>query len=186
MHANRAVLLLLMFAFLIWTGNCSWSQISSHRESASPSVPPDISPEMLNHLVRQKSPKPPPAPASKTWAHKVRNRRETLFSIAMWYTGSGSNWPRLAEVNPDINPKRIHVGDTVLIPEDMLLTRDPMPAGYPEPRRKRSKTKVAQPKSTHPPPKTEAPPLFGPIENDLAPDDSGKTDLPVPLERLDQ
>jgi hypothetical protein len=186
MRTNRALLLLLMVASLMLTGNCSRPQISSHNESAQPSGAPDISPEMLNRLLRQPPPKEQAAPASKTWAHKVRNRRETLFSIAMWYTGSGSNWPRLAEVNPDINPRRIHVGDTVLIPQDLLQTRDPMPAGFPEPERKRRKIKEAQPKSTRPPRKTEENTLFGPIENDIQPADPRNTELPVPLESIDQ
>ena len=93
---------------------------------------------MLNTLLRQNNQK---APQIKLWPHKVRHHRETLYSIAQWYTGSGDNWPRLMEANPDLDPRRIHVGDTVLIPENLLKTRRPMPAKTRKSKRKHRKKK---------------------------------------------
>lgn len=185
MHAPGAVLLLLFLAALGLTTHCTRMQTSEHAESTPPYVPPEISQEKLNRLLRQDSQKSQPAPKAKLWEHKVRHRRETLFSIALWYTGSGMNWPRLTEANPDIDPRRIRIGDTVLIPEDLLRTRRPMPADFPKPERKRRKIKKPPSQGIHPPSTNEESTLFGPIENDLQRTDPGKTELPVPLETLD-
>jgi hypothetical protein len=154
--------------------------------SAPPSVEPRITQKMLNSLIRQNSPTERPAPKTKLWAHKVRHRHETLFSIALWYTGSGENWPRLAEANPAINPKRIHIGDTVLIPDEIVKTHNPMPARIRNPKRKHHKIKKPQPQNAHPPAKNDEATLFGPIENERRPIEPKQNDLPVPLETIDR
>lgn len=186
MSANKALLLLLMFAALGGTTSCSRAQTAAHQKSAPPYIPPAISQEALNSLLRENSPKAPPETKSELWAHKVRNRRETFFSIAQWYTGSGMNWPRLMEANPKIDPRRIHVGDTVLIPVDLLKTRSPMPADFPHTKRKRPKTKRPKSPGDNLPEKNEAPALFGPIENDAQPVEPTQNELPALMETLDQ
>jgi hypothetical protein len=186
MCAKRAVLFLMMLSALGGITSCSRTQTSAHQESAPPYVPPDISQETLNSLLRQNSQEMEPAPEVKLWAHKVRHRRETLFSIALWYTGSGMNWPRLAEVNPDIDPKRIRIGDTIFIPAALIKTRRPMPAGYPNPKRKHPKIKKPESPSANLPATNEAPALFGPIENDSQPGEPANNELPAPMETLDQ
>jgi hypothetical protein len=183
MRAPQAVILLLIVAALPWTTNCSRTQIAARKEAA-PSVPPKISQDVLNSLLRHNQ-DTLPAPKAKTWAHKVRHRSETLFSIALWYTGSSKNWPRLAAANPDIDARRIHIGDTILIPEKLLKTRRRMPANFPKPKRKHRNIAKPQPPSIHPPAQNEEAPLFGPIENDLQPVAPGKSELPVPLETID-
>lgn len=120
------------------------------------------------------------------WVHKVRHRRETFFSIAGWYTGSGKNWPRLAEANPDIDPKCIHIGDTILIPEDLIKTHRPMPAGRPNPKRKHRKIENPQQPSIHPPAEDEEVTLFGPIVNDFPPAETERSEPPLPLETIDR
>jgi hypothetical protein len=185
MWATWTVLLLILLAAPGWITGCSRVQATGHQESAPPYVSPDISQEALNSLIRQNSPKVQPTPEPRLWAHEVRHRRETFFSIALWYTGSGANWPRLVKANPDIDPRRIHIGDTVLIPEQLLKTRRPMPAGFPNPKRKHRTIKKDQPQRITPPSQNNEPLLFGPIENDVRDADSQKTDLPVPLETLD-
>ena len=47
--------------------------------------------------------------------------------IARWYTGKSSNWNYIVDANPGINPNRINLGDTIFIPEELLVRRDPMP-----------------------------------------------------------
>lgn len=115
--------------------------------------------------------------------HRVKWKRETLFTISLWYTGSGNNWRRLANINPDIDPGRIHIGNTILIPQDLLKRRQPMPASFlrPTPGKKRS-TPLQHPK---PPPKIEAPPLYGPIDNGTQSVADENNALPVPLETLE-
>ena len=82
--------------------------------------PPDPSP------ARELSP-PPSKPEPRPYVHKVRYSGEILISIAEWYTGSRNNWTVIAKANPGLDPNRIFIGDTILIPENLLKRRDPMP-----------------------------------------------------------
>jgi hypothetical protein len=183
--SREVVLSLLLIAALTWMVSCSRRQTIGREEPAPPFVPPGISQEMLSSLLRQNTRKGLSASQEKLWPHRVRHRNETLFSIAQWYTGSGSNWPRLAKDNPNINPKRIHIGDTILIPEDLLKTRHPMPAGFRGPKRKHRKINRPRLPSTQPPAKNEDVTIYGPIESDQQPGKPEKTKLPVPLETID-
>jgi hypothetical protein len=62
-----------------------------------------------------------------TYLHTVRWQGETLCLIAQWYTGSWKNWRTLADSNRGINPDRLAIGDKVVIPEELLKTRKPLP-----------------------------------------------------------
>jgi LysM repeat protein len=91
--------------------------------------------------------KPPPTPAP--YEHKVRWSGESLSIIAKWYTGSVENWKALSKANPKINPSRIHKGQKIRIPDNLLKTREPMPKSF-----------LSEPQ---PPPRDEEEPqLFGP------------------------
>ena len=89
-------------------------------------------------------------------------------------------------MNPNINPKRIHIGDTILIPEDLLKTQRLMPAGFPSSINRRRKIKNPQPQDVHPPAKIEEATLFGPIGNDSPAKKTEDNQLPVPLETIDR
>jgi len=94
--------------------------------------------------------------------HTVKWHGETLAIIAKWYTGNLKNWEALTQVNSNLLPSRIFVGDRVRIPENLLKTREPMPqqfvAGfYPKP-----KKKLLPPITTPPPLPAEEEKLFGP------------------------
>jgi hypothetical protein len=66
--------------------------------------------------------------ASQTYfEHQIRWPGESLSLISKWYTGKYKNWTKLVAHNPQIDPKRIRIGQRILIPEDMLTTRDPLP-----------------------------------------------------------
>lgn len=69
-------------------------------------------------------------PEPESYIHTVSLEGETLSLIAKWYTGDLGNWKALAEANPGIDPNRIFMGDEILIPEDLLVTRDPMPQSF--------------------------------------------------------
>jgi hypothetical protein len=62
--------------------------------------------------------------------HKIRWQGETLSLVAMWYTGKHSNWKKLVNHNPELNPNRIRVGQKVYIPKTMLKTRKPLPQKF--------------------------------------------------------
>jgi hypothetical protein len=59
--------------------------------------------------------------------HTVRWRGESLSLIAKWYTGHLENWKALARANPDLNPNRIMVGNVIVIPQEMMNTKEPLP-----------------------------------------------------------
>jgi hypothetical protein len=59
--------------------------------------------------------------------HTVTYRGETLTHIAAWYTGNGGNWERLIEANPGLNPDRMPLGAVILIPQEMVIQRSPLP-----------------------------------------------------------
>lgn len=83
-----------------------------------------------------------PSPASSSTAapavkvdpsdliHTVQWKGESLSIIAKWYTGNVRNWKALAEYNPLNNPHHIRIGNRFFIPEDLLITRDPLPKAF--------------------------------------------------------
>ncbi|MGD9364136.1 MAG: LysM domain-containing protein [Desulfobacteraceae bacterium] len=155
---------------------------------AASDIMPDLPPGLgiafeslpVNDIDREAS--APPAPPKKpVYVHNVKWLHETLFSIAHWYTGSGNNWKRLVDANPTIKPRQIHVGDLILIPEDILKTRQPMPAKF-------LKRLSVEKKPPHPSPSSdhvEMPQLYGPIDDEDQTEEKEASGLPVPLETLD-
>ena len=97
--------------------------------SASASQTPSTSavngsgPQANIEALTDKSPGPPRA----GYLHTVRWQGETLCLLARWYTGSWKNWRTLADSNSAINPDRLVIGDTVVIPEGLLKNRKPLP-----------------------------------------------------------
>jgi hypothetical protein len=59
------------------------------------------------------------------FAHTVRKPDEKLADIADWYTGDKGNAKKIAQVNPDIDPELLLVGNEIFIPSDLLKTRQP-------------------------------------------------------------
>jgi hypothetical protein len=92
----------------------------------------------------------------------VRWREETLSHIAKWYTGTIKNWKVIAKANSELDPKKIDTGDTILIPEDLLTARAPMPHSFlGSAIRKKDNSLSSSNKSSIP---SKSPKLFGPIE----------------------
>ena len=114
-----------------------------------------------------------PAP----YVHTVRRSGETLIAISHWYTGSADNWKRLVEANNGLNPRRIQVGDKILIPEELMKTQQPMPADYMA--SKTQKKKVPTTSSPTQPTETNRIDLFGPIENNDAAENPDLVGLPL-------
>lgn len=71
-----------------------------------------------------------PISETKNFSHIIKWPGENLTRISLWYTGTIENWTRIQELNSSIDPKRIDIGDTILIPENLLITREPMPMGF--------------------------------------------------------
>jgi hypothetical protein len=170
--------------------------------SVGPEAPIEVQPEVPAE-VEPSGPAKPEAPdeieplPEKServfYVHVVRWPGETLSLIAHWYTASSYNWREIEKANPGIDPKRIALGNRILIPASLLKKRNPMPFHFlsPRPAGKESsppltariplerpdKTPIPKPaptpaKSTVLPKEME---LFGPRETTAAP-------MPIPEE----
>jgi len=64
------------------------------------------------------------------YVHNVLWAEETISVIAQWYTGNHNNWEHIVKANYDLDPKKILIGDKILIPVALLKTREPMPRKY--------------------------------------------------------
>jgi len=64
------------------------------------------------------------------FTHIVTWPGESLSVIATWYTGRVTNWRAIAAANPQLDPNRIFIGDTVVIPKELLVTTKDMPEAF--------------------------------------------------------
>ena len=71
---------------------------------------------------------PPPAP--ETVEHTVKFPGETLGLISRWYTGKSSNWEAILSVNPGLDPRRINLGNVILIPAELVVKDSPLPKNF--------------------------------------------------------
>ena len=62
--------------------------------------------------------------------HTSQYSWETMEIVADWYTGDSGNWEKLAEINPDVKPKKIEAGSEIFIPVKLLKTREALPENY--------------------------------------------------------
>jgi hypothetical protein len=174
-----------MFALLWGFIGCTHPPKSA--ESQPPHPPPAVvesAPESIGEIQAERilpPPPPPPKPRPQPYVHKVRYSGETLISIAKWYTGSRNNWTVIAKANPHlVNPNRILIGDTILIPENLLKRRDPMPLSFLNTSSRKKSAQTLPPKqqsvesyaielfnpeiTEQPPTESDTIPLFEPIE----------------------
>ena len=103
----------------------------------------------------------PVQPVGRTYhMHRVTISGESLSIIAKWYTGDLKKWEQLADANPNLNPNRIDIGDEILIPEDMMIRKDPITKRFvdsfaPKPRKKKVVAEPAPEPTPPPPPEPE-------------------------------
>ncbi|MBW2109328.1 MAG: LysM peptidoglycan-binding domain-containing protein [Deltaproteobacteria bacterium] len=124
--------------------------------STAPAVPTKAARTAGQEPAPEIIPRPAPLVHTVTW------RGETLSIIAKWYTGKFANWTLLAKANPDLHPNRIHHGDHVVIPAEILKTRTPLPKNFLARLRSTSRKKAVSPRPKSRPAPEEPLPLFGP------------------------
>jgi hypothetical protein len=171
-----------MFALLWGFIGCTHPPKSA--ESQPPHPPPAVvesAPEFIWEIPAERVlPPPPPKPKLQPYVHEVRYSGEVLISIAKWYTGSQNNWTAIANINPHLNPNRIFIGDNILIPENLLKRRDPMPLSFLNTSSRKKSAQTLPPKqqsvesydielfnpeiTEQPPTESDTIPLFEPIE----------------------
>lgn len=82
----------------------------------------------------------PVAVDSDKYSHQVKFKGESLALIAGWYTGDTKNWEQLAKVNNLENPKKIEIGQVLLIPNAMLTRFEPLPESIIETKKPKAKS----------------------------------------------
>lgn len=169
MKATTAVVRWLLMFSMFWPFGCSL--IKAPQPEEKPPPPP------VPRIIELPEPATTPStPEIKYFTHKIKWPGENLIRIARWYTGSGQNWLNIVAANPSIDPRRIKIGETILIPESLLKTREPMPISYLTPKNEK--------KIELPAPAIEVE-LFGPIDIETQNDLPDGTGSPLPLETID-
>ena len=171
---------LILFS-IIWPLGCSFVQPVT---SVDP-PPPAPLPRVLEHPLESQPEQvtPPPVPEIKYFTHTIKWSGENLIRISRWYTGSGQNWLPIVEANPSIDPRRIKIGDSILIPVSLLKTREPMPISYLAPTAIRKEAQPVPPAESLP--NTEQVELFGPIDAEAQTSRLEGTGSPLLLETIE-
>lgn len=154
--------------------NCSMTQVESRQTPTDqPTTVSRVQP-LTKPLPSEPETVAEPAP----YVHTVSRSGETLVAISSWYTGSADNWKRLVEANSGLNPRRINVGDKILIPAALMKTHQPMPADF---MASKAQVKKNAPTTSSPkkPTETNRIDLFGPIETNEAGENPDVVGLPL-------
>jgi hypothetical protein len=174
-----AIVRCLLVMAILWPFGCSVNQPAVPEKIPPTTSVPDSQPQQA--FPQEVRPLPPPE--VKYLNHKIKWSGENLILISRWYTGSANNWKRLAKANPGIDPRRIKIGDSILIPEDLLKTRRPMPIEF-------LSSATDKKKEPAPPPakqavKSDKIELFGPIDTETQTSGVDDSDSPLPLETIE-
>ena len=179
--STKGVIWCLLGLSFIWLLGCSKIKTIQPKDTP-PAAPAPRKIEQPSKIQTEKKLQPV-TPEVTYLIHTIRWPGENLIRISRWYTGSGNNWLLLAKANPSIDPRRIRIGDSILIPENLLKTRDPMPISYLS---IRSGQKRESPDSSAElPPKAENVELFGPIDTEIQIGSPELTESSPPLETID-
>jgi hypothetical protein len=171
----------LMVFSIFWPLGCSLIQSITPEDVPQPAPLPRVVEQPLESQPEQVT--PPPVPEVKYFTHTIKWSGENLIRISRWYTGTGQNWLPIVEANPSIDPRRIKIGDSILIPESLLKTREPMPISYLAPTATGKEAPSVPPAESLP--NTEEVELFGPIDTEAQTDRLEGTGSPLPLETIE-
>ncbi len=75
----------------------------------------DMGPSVGGQAFEPVEAAPPPPPAPQVRTHTIQPR-DTLYSLAQRYLGSGKRWQEIQAMNPGLDPKKLPVGKEILIP----------------------------------------------------------------------
>lgn len=170
----------LLALTLLWMINCcTYLDTRFRPKPQEPTLEVKLAAPAAPETPAEVVPSPPP-PEPRFYVHVVRWPGATLSFIAQWYTGSWKNWKALADANPALNPNRIVIGDNILIPEDLLKTRKPMPLDFlpSSVRKEGAQTSPAEQPTTS----SDEMELFGPMETQQPTVGSDEMELFGPIE----
>jgi hypothetical protein len=86
---------------------------------------------MLVSCTPTQEPLPPPPADEQSAAedviHVIHYQGETLGIISKWYTGKTENWNLLLGANPGLQPTRMRLGQSIHVPGQLVVNRQPLP-----------------------------------------------------------
>lgn len=82
---------------------------------------------LVSCMRRQPPPPEPTVPVVQYYEHTVRYSGETLGRIAKWYTGDTDSWKAILAANETLDPRRIQIGQVILIPKELVTREEPLP-----------------------------------------------------------
>jgi hypothetical protein len=168
----RVYWLVIGLIFLLILYGCKTTTPKEEAPPEAPSKPSEPAPPPKKPFPPKPSPpskEVAPLPAEKSgpgetyFTHTIKWSGETLWIIALWYTGDRNNWRGISEamirVNPNANIHVIHIGDKIPVPKSLMKTQELMPREFVE-------SFYSKPKEKEPPtpPTPKEPELFGPKE----------------------
>lgn len=168
---------------LIWLFNgCAYQRPPIQPVHEEPPPPVEIKPEapVLEPIIPVEPKVETDTQEPRFYLHKVRWPEETLSHIAKWYTGTVKNWKTIAKTNPELDPRKIGVGDTISIPENLVTSRKPMPHSFVHASENKKSVPLSSSKKTSTP--SESPKLFGPEESKPSAMETDSAKLFGPLE----
>ncbi len=112
---NRVAMFAMVLTLIALVASCA-----STRKAPEPAYEPPPE-QALEPDSSEDIPEPEPVETEKFFIHTVKWTGECLSIIALWYTGKLENWKLLVLANPELNPKLIHLGDEIRIPESLMI-----------------------------------------------------------------
>lgn len=140
-------------------------------------------PDVRSQQVSFHETPPPPLPEAGHITHIIKWEGENLGWIALWYTGSSKNWIHLDEANPWIKPREIAIGDSVLIPKELIKTDQPMTIEFLS--SAIDKKKESSPPFAPKPGNSDILELYGPLDTGSEPSGVNDVHAPLPLETIE-
>ena len=163
---RKTVRILLVLSFIWILNGCAYQHPPLQPAPEVPPSPVEVKPETPVAVPDTPALEvtSPVEPKPRFYLHEVRWPEETLSHIAKWYTGTVKNWKAIAKANPELDIKKIDIGDTISIPEDLLTSRKPMPLSFVRSAARKKNTSPSSSNKTSTP--FESPKLFKPIESE--------------------
>ena len=84
------------------------------QDDATAAPPVDDDPP-VEEVTFTRTPPAQPSPPAGGRTHTIR-KGDTLWSLAVQYYGNGQRWVDIANANPGVNPKKLYVGNDLVIP----------------------------------------------------------------------
>lgn len=119
--------------------NFMWDRARPGLEEALRSFHFDTRPVRVSKILTVEPALKVPPPHKKDVIHQIQYKGETLALVSQWYTGSINNWKKIMEYNGLTSETSLRLGETIKVPADLVINREPMPLSEVKPHKPASK-----------------------------------------------